>query len=111
MATQQMHYTRAKGLSDEDKAKQKAAASCFMFVKFQDGNQFGKWSNEHAQPHKFRHIGDSINEMFRIFEKSFRATAVSGAIFDTREHKMLGAHNKVYQYENGVWMQVAQILW
>ena len=87
-------------------------ASCFMVVKFHDGNTWGKWSNEHAQA-KIRNISDAINEMFQIVEKSFKGAQKvhSAAIFDTRVHKTTGAFNKIYQYEKGRWQLVQPITW
>ncbi|CAG4992301.1 hypothetical protein DYBT9275_00934 [Dyadobacter sp. CECT 9275] len=102
---------RKQGLSPERAALQKQMASCFMILKFHDGNTWGKWSNEHAQPNKIMTISDGINEMLRVFEKYFRGSTFSGAIFDTRQHKKLGAFNKIYQFEKGVWTMVQPFEW
>ncbi len=102
---------KGKALSPEKKAKQKEMASCFMVLKFHDANTWGKWSNEYAQASKIRNISDAINEMFRIFEKYFRGNVASGAIFDTRKDKKLGAHNKIYQFEKDSWTIVQAFEW
>ena len=102
----------AKRLSPEKAEKQKAMASCYMVVKFQDGKTWSKWSNEHAQA-KIQNISDAINEMFRIIDKSFKGSlnVHSAAIFDTRVHKKTGAFNKIYQYEKGSWQMVQPVTW
>lgn len=114
-----MNYRRSYGHNDQNnrkpltperKALQREKASCYMVIKFQDGGYFSKWSNEHAQAWIIN-IGEAVNEMFRIFEKDFRRTTFSAAIFDTRENKKPGAHNKIYQYEKGVWTMVQPFTW
>lgn len=97
-------------LSPEKKALQKEKASCYMVIRFNDGNTWSKWSNEYDQKW-ILNISDAINEMFRIFDKSFRRNTASAAIFDTREHKTIGAHNKIYQFENGTWKIVQDFTW
>lgn len=100
-----------KPLPLENKQAQKQKATCYMVIKFHDGNKWSKWSNEHAQPNKFLNINDSINEMFRIFNKYFTGKVHSGAIFDVRVEKTPGAHNKIYQFEKGYWKMEKQISW
>ncbi|GAB2780532.1 hypothetical protein GCM10027275_25100 [Rhabdobacter roseus] len=99
-----------KPLTEEQKAKQKSMASCYMVVKFHDGNQWSKWSNEWAQP-RIRNINDAINEMFRIMEQYFKGRVHSAAIFDTRMTKDARADNKIYQYENGCWQIEKPFTW
>jgi hypothetical protein len=101
---------KRKELSPEKKELQKKMASCKMVIKFHDANTWSKWSNEYAQP-RIVNISDGVNEMFRIFEKYFRRSTHSAAIFDTRESKEIGAHNKIYQFEKGVWTMVQPFHW
>jgi hypothetical protein len=100
-----------KKLSDENWAKQREKASCFMYIKFKDGNKRGFWSNEWRKPYSIKHIGDGVNEQMRLFEKYFRKHAASAAIFDTRTNKKMCSENKVYQFENGVWNHVKSFSW
>lgn len=101
----------SRPLTDERKEEQKAKASCYLVIKFHDGNTWSKWSNEHGQPKKLLNINDAVNEMFRIAHQYFQGKIHSAAIFDTREHKKPGAYNKIYQYEKGFWTQVQQFTW
>jgi hypothetical protein len=100
-----------KPLSPEKRAVQKELATCYMVITFHDGNDWSKWSNEHAQPNKLLNINDSINEMFRICEKYFKGKMHSAAIFDVRMTKTTGAHNKIYQFEKGFWKMVQPVTW
>ncbi|PWJ50623.1 hypothetical protein CLV98_1415 [Dyadobacter jejuensis] len=100
-----------KALSPERKEAQKEKATCFMVIKFHDGNTWSKWSNEHAQPNKFLNINDSLNEMFRVCQHYFAGRIHSAAIFDVRVHKNIGAHNKIYQFEKGCWQLVQPVGW
>jgi hypothetical protein len=98
-----------KPLSPENKALQKEKASCYMTVKFHDGNTWSKWSNEYKQP-TIRNISDAINIMFQIVQK-WGNNVASAAIFDTRADKRYGAHNKIYQYEKRVWKMEQPFTW
>ena len=100
-----------KPLPPEKLEAQKQKATCRMVIKFHDNNTWSKWSNEYAQPNKFLNINDSINEMFRICEKYFKGRIASGAIFDVRVHKQVGAHNKIYQFEKGFWKMEQPVIW
>ena len=100
-----------KPLPDDKKALQKEKASCKLIITFYDGNQHTKWSNEWAQASKIRNISDALNDLFWVFDKYWRAQAFKAVIFDTRIHKHHGAHNKIYQYENGSWKLEKPITW
>jgi len=97
-------------LSPEKKDQQREKASCYMVIRFHDNKTWSKWSNEFAQAW-INNISVAINEMFRIFDKYFKHAAHSAAIFDTRERKTIGAHNKIYQFEKGVWTIVQPFTW
>lgn len=107
----QQEPAQYRPLPPEHKALQREKASCKLIVKFNDGNRHTKWSNEWAQPNKFRNISEAINEMFKVFDIYWRKNAHSAVIFDTRIHKDTGAHNKIYQYENGIWKTVNPFTW
>ncbi len=100
-----------KPLTDEQKEKQRRMATAYLVVKFNDGNEFRKWSNEWAQPNKLRNISEAINDLFRVFAKYWEHNTYSAAIFDVRVQKYGSAENKVYQYENGVWKTVKPFGW
>ena len=100
-----------KPLTDEQKAKQQRMATACLVIKFNDGKKFLKWSNEWAQPNKFRNINEAVNELFRLFGKYWEYNTYSAAIFDVRETNDFSAKNKVYQYENGVWQIVNPLIW
>ncbi|MFN3378633.1 hypothetical protein [Runella zeae] len=105
-----------KPLTDEQRAEQRAKASCYLTVTFYDGNKWSKWSNEWKQPHKGK-INEWINEMFRVCEEYFKGQIREAAIFDTRTLKQCIASerdpncNKIYQYEKGSWRLVQPISW
>lgn len=109
--TGQQEASQRKPLTEEQKAKQRQMASCYLTIKFQDGRSWSKWSNEWAQPNKFRTISDAVNEMLRICEQYFKGSIFSAAIFDTRTTKTLSAENKIYQYEKGTWQTVQPFTW
>lgn len=103
--------SKRKPLTDEQKEKQRQLATACLVIKFNDGNEFKKWSNEWAQPNKFRNISEAINELFRLFGKYWEGSTYSAALFDVRVQKHFSADNKVYQYENGQWKLVKPINW
>ncbi|AEI46765.1 hypothetical protein [Runella slithyformis] len=109
-----------KPLNDEQRAEQRAKASCCILVEFyqpitlSDGRtitNLKKWSNEWQQPHK-GDLNDWVNELMRIFDIYWKIKAKSAAIFDTRFQKtLIGSErdpdcNKLYQFENRVWRAV-----
>jgi hypothetical protein len=109
--TGQQEASQRKPLTEEQKAKQREKASCFMTIRFHDGNTWSKWSNEWAQPNKFPNISAAVNEMLRIADQYFAGKIYSAAIFDTRTTKSLSAANKIYQYEKGFWKLEKPITW
>ena len=95
-------------LTEEQKAEQKAKATCLLVIKFHDANTWSKWSNEWKQK-KLKTLNDSVNEMFRICEVNFKNKIHSAAIFDVRTNKKPCAANKIFQFEKGFWKVVEPI--
>ena len=97
-------------LSEDKKAEMRAKASCFIVVKFQDGNEILRWSKEFQHPNK-GDINWWINDWIRVFNKYWKLTAVSAALYDARYVKVVMKdksdpnYNKLYQYnaQNKQW--------
>ena len=87
--------------------KMKAEASCYMVVQFHNNPRpFGMWSKE-SQNKNIRHLGDALNEMFKVFNRpQWQGCVASAAIFDVRYTKNFSKENKIYQYEGGCWKMV-----
>ncbi|NBB22593.1 hypothetical protein GVN20_24780 [Runella sp. CRIBMP] len=108
-----------KPLTNEQRAEQRAKASCCMVVEFinpviiggREVNNFKKWSNEWQQPHKGG-LNEWVNQLMYIFDIHWKNNTKSAAIFDTRFQKtLIGSErdpnsNKLYQFENRVWRAV-----
>jgi hypothetical protein len=93
-------------LSEESLSKQREKARTCLVIKFNGGRVWKKWSNEFKQPDKIKNMKQSVDKLKWLFAVYWKKNAESAAIFDTREHKTIGSHNKIYQYENGEWFQV-----
>lgn len=97
-------------MSNDKKAIMVEKARIALIVKFKDGNTMYKWGQDWLKP-RIVNINDSINDIMRVFDEHWRNQCIEAAIFDTRELKKCHGTNKLMQFENGSWKQVAQIIW